>query len=138
MRLLTRLYPNDLPGISGKLTNYSIADFSFADMLTEQAIQNAVRRVVEAAHAPLKVILFGSYARGNATEGSDLDLLVVEREVPDTGAEMIRLGDALIDLDVGVDLLVYSEEEFNKRQHWCSTPVYWAVREGKVLYDHRQ
>ncbi len=48
-------------------------------MLTDQAIQNAVRRVVEAAHAPLKVILFGSYARGSATEGSDLDLLVVER-----------------------------------------------------------
>ena len=131
-------FPNDLPGISSKLTNYSVADFSFADMLTDQAIQDAVRRVVEAAHAPLKVILFGSYARGSATEGSDLDLLVVEREVSDTGAEMIRLGDALSHLDVGVDLLVYSEEEFNKRQLWCSTPVYWAVREGKVLYDDRQ
>lgn len=107
-------------------------------MLTEQAIQEAVRRLVAAAHAPLRVILFGSYARGSAGEGSDLDLLVVEREVPDTGAEMIRLGDALLDLEVGVDLLVYSEEEFNQRRHWCSTPVYWAIREGKVLYDHRQ
>ena len=107
-------------------------------MLTEQTIQDAVRRVVEAAHSPLKVILFGSYARGSATEASDLDLLVVEREVPDTGAEMIRLSDALIQLDVGVDLLVYSEEEFKQRQHWCSTPVYWAMREGKVLYDNSQ
>src|SRR3972149_5200559 len=104
-------------------------------MLNDQAIQNAVRRVLKAVHAPLMVILLGPYARGSATEGSDLELLVVEREVPDTGAEMIRLGDALIHLDVGVDLLVYSEEEFNKRQHWCSTPVYWAMREGKVLYD---
>ena len=133
-----RPYPDELPGISGKLTSPAVSDLSFADMLTDQAIKNAVRRVVEAAHAPLKVILFGSYARGSATEGSDLDLLVVERDVPDMGAEMIRLGDALIHLDVGIDLLVYSEDEFNKRQHWCSTPVYWAVREGKVLYDHRQ
>ena len=132
------LVRNVLSGISGRLTSYLITDFPFAGMLTEQAIQDAVHRVVEAAHAPLKVILFGSYARGSATEGSDLDLLVVEREVPNTGAEMIRLSDALIDLAVGVDLLVYSEEEFNKRQNWCSTPVYWATREGKVLYDHRQ
>ena len=107
-------------------------------MLTEQTIQDAVRRVVEAAHAPMKVILFGSYASGLATEASDLDLLVVERDVQDTGTEMIRLGDTLAHLAVGVDLLVYSEEEFNKRRHWCSTPVYWAVREGKVLYDRGQ
>ena len=107
-------------------------------MLTEQTIQDAVRRVVEAAHAPMKVILFGSYASGRATETSDLDLLVVERDVQDTGTEMIRLTDTLTHLDVGVDLLVYSEEEFNKRQHWCSTPVYWAVREGRVLYDRGQ
>ena len=107
-------------------------------MLTEQAIKDAVRRVVAAAHNPLKVILFGSYARGNATEFSDLDLIVVERELPDTGAEILRLNDVLTYLDVGVDLLVYSEAEFSKRRDWCSTPVYWAAREGKVLYEHRQ
>lgn len=107
-------------------------------MLTEQTIQDAVRRVVETAHTPLKVILFGSYARGNATESSDLDLMVIERDLPDAGAEMIRLGDALSHLDVGVDVLVYSEQEFNQRRHWCSTPVYWAIREGKVLYERPQ
>ena len=107
-------------------------------MLTEQAIQDAVRRVVAAAQQPVKVILFGSYARGTATDVSDLDLMVVERELPDAGAEMIRLNDALSHLDVDVDLLVYSEQEFNQRRNWCSTPVYWAMREGKVFYEHRQ
>lgn len=52
-------------------------------MLTEFAIQQAARQIVSAANSPLKVILFGSYARGEANEGSDLDLIVVEREIPD-------------------------------------------------------
>ncbi len=46
-----------------------------------EAIEFAVQRLVIAAHAPLKVILFGSYARGDADAGSDVDLLVVEREI---------------------------------------------------------
>lgn len=107
-------------------------------MLTEQHIEDTVRRVVAAAREPLKVILFGSYGRGEATEFSDLDLLVVERDATDAGEEMMRLQDAIGILDVGVDLLVYSEADFEKRRHWCSTPVYWAAREGKVLYDRQQ
>ena len=106
-------------------------------MLTKQNIEEAVRRVVAAAHEPLQVILFGSYARGEATESSDLDLLVVERVTPDTGEEMMRLQDAIGALDVGVDLLLYSLADFEKRRNWCSTPVYWAAREGKVLYDRQ-
>ena len=32
-------------------------------------------------------------------------------------------------------LLVLDEAEFDKYREWCSTPVYWAAREGKVLYE---
>ena len=46
-------------------------------MLTEATIKQAVQRIAAAAYAPIKVILFGSYARGDADEGSDLDLMVV-------------------------------------------------------------
>lgn len=105
-------------------------------MLTDQQILDAVQRVAAVAAAPLRIILFGSYARGEADESSDLDLMVVERETPDIGEEMIRLQDELRHLEVDVDLLVYSQSDFEQRRDWCSTPVYWALREGRVLYEH--
>jgi predicted nucleotidyltransferase len=48
-----------------------------------------------AAAQPLKVILFGSHARGDADDYSDVDLLVIEVTVPDRCEEMVRLNRAL-------------------------------------------
>lgn len=104
-------------------------------MLTENTIKQAVQRIAAAAHAPLKVILFGSYARGDADEGSDLDLMVVERDIPDRAQEYLRLHSAVGHLGVGVDVLIFTESEFEKRRDWWTTPVFSAVREGKVMYD---
>lgn len=105
-------------------------------MIAEQTLQETVRRIVAAAH-PKKVILFGSYARGEAGEGSDVDILVIESEVSDKHAEMIRLRGAVGSIGAGVDVLVYSEAEVEARKDWCTSPIYWALREGKVLYEAR-
>jgi len=106
-----------------------------AKLLTENAIQNVVERIVSVAHAPHRVVLFGSYARADAGADSDLDLLVVEREIDDYTTEYSRLREAIGSVGVGVDLLLCSQAEFEKRRHWWTTPVYWADREGKVLYE---
>ncbi len=103
-------------------------------MLNERDIEEAVRRAVAAAHAPSRVIVFGSYARGDADEGSDLDLMVVEREVPSKGEEMVRLNRAIGWVGKGVDVLVYTEREFARRSEVPGTAPYWARREGKVLW----
>ena len=103
-------------------------------MISETVIQQAVDRLVTAAK-PLKVILFGSYARGDATEDSDLDLMVIEREVPNKFDEMVRLRNVVGDVGIGVDVLVYSDMEASRRSQVPGTVLYWAFTEGRVIYD---
>ena len=102
--------------------------------VTPEKIAEAVRRLVEAAR-PVRIILFGSRARGEAGTDSDLDLLVIERQVEDRFSEIVRLNAALGDLILPVDLLVIGEEAFDE---WSETPgsvYYSAKREGKVVYE---
>jgi predicted nucleotidyltransferase len=87
-----------------------------------------------AAAQPKKIILFGSHARGDADDHSDVDLLVVEQVVADRYEEMIRLNRALKGLVMPVNLLVVSEAEFEQRSVTPGTVENAARREGRVLY----
>lgn len=45
--------------------------------VTPQTLVEVVRRILTAG-SPLKIVMFGSHARGDAGPGSDLDILIVE------------------------------------------------------------
>ncbi len=103
--------------------------------MADQATIRRMTELLKEAARPRKIVLFGSHARGEADADSDLDVLVVEKDVPDRGAEMVRLNRVLSPLRLPVDLLVVSEDVF---QYWCDTPgnlYFEAVTEGKVLYE---
>ena len=108
-------------------------------MLAQHAIVDAARRAAQAASSPARVMLFGSYARGDADPGSDLDLLVIERTVNDKTAEYLKLHRAIgtMGVGVGVDVLVMSQDEFTRRSQVPGTVPYWAVKEGQVIHDTR-
>ncbi len=80
-------------------------------------------------------MLFGSYARDDADEGSDLDLLVIETDVPDKAEEYLKLHRAIGSIGVGVDVLVMSREEFTRRSQVPGTLPYWVAKEGKLIHD---
>ena len=103
-------------------------------MLTQGAIQQTVQRILQVTR-PRKVILFGSYARGDATADSDVDLMVILPGKPDKVAEMIRLRQAIGAVGTGVDVLVFSEDEARRRGQVLGTVIYWANKEGRVLYE---
>jgi predicted nucleotidyltransferase len=103
-------------------------------MIKRELINEAARILAEATH-PLKIILFGSYAFGRPTEDSDVDLLVIERDLPDKHREMVRLRRLLRPLRIPVDVLVYSEEEVREWGHLPGTALYWALVQGKVLHE---
>ena len=102
-------------------------------MIAQGVIDEAVRLLV-ADGSPTRVILFGSHARGDAHDGSDLDFLVVLPEVHGRLAEMVRFRKLLRPLRITADVLVYSEEQMEK---WATVPctvMYEATREGRVMH----
>jgi len=103
-------------------------------MVSEEKIGQAVKILADLAH-PEKIILFGSYARGDAREDSDVDFVVVEREAPDKAAEMVRLRRALRPLRIPVDILVFSSAELEQWGQVPGTALYWALREGRIVHD---
>jgi uncharacterized protein len=105
-------------------------------MTREMVIQTMVDRIVQ-QFRPLRVILFGSHARGDATAESDVDLLVVLREVSDKRLVTIEIRRALGDLPVAKDIVVTTPDEIARRGDLVGSALRPALREGRSLYEQR-
>lgn len=103
-------------------------------MISEDTIHRAVARLLEVA-SPRKIFLFGSYARGDAREHSDLDFLVVEPEVKSRRKEMVRLHDALRHMRIPVDIVVAGESAFEKWSDVPGTVFHEAKTKGRLCYE---
>jgi uncharacterized protein len=101
-------------------------------VIPEAVIAEAGRRLLAAA-PDARVILFGSAVRGDMNQDSDLDFVVVEREVDDRHAEQIRLRRELRPLGIPVDVLVYSEAQVQEWGQVYGTVLHTALTEGRVL-----
>jgi len=101
-------------------------------MIAPETIDRAARMLLQAAPPGSEVILFGSYARGDANENSDLDFMVVEPTVRSRRDEMVRLREVLRGMLVPVDVLVVDRELFDPWKGKINNVVRDAAREGKV------
>ena len=104
-------------------------------MFSEESIALAAQRIAAASTSPAKVILIGSYARGDATEDSDVDLVVLQKEFADRPNEFRRLNKEVRKELRRVDLILMREEDFEWRSLVGGTLPYWAKKEGRVLHE---
>jgi predicted nucleotidyltransferase len=102
--------------------------------VSEDRVRAAARRLGEAARNPARVILFGSYARGEADASSDLDFLVVQQDGFDRRREIVRLQQALSPLRVPAEVIVIDHEEAARPER-AGEAVREALTGGIVLYE---
>ncbi len=108
--------------------------------MTAQVVQppaglaEAVERITR-KFSPLRIILFGSWARGDARPDSDLDLLVVLPRVENKRRVTVEILRALNGLPVSKDVVVTTPEEIAARGHLVGHVLRPALREGKVVYE---
>ena len=103
-------------------------------MFSDAVIAEVGRRLLEAVPPQTQVILFGSAVRGELTEDSDLDFLVVERDVKDRHAEQVRLRRALRPLGIPVDVIVVSEHYADEWGSAKGSMIHAALTDGRVLH----
>ena len=102
-------------------------------MNANEIIERMARRIVE-EFQPEKIILFGSRARDSESSDSDVDLLVVVREVADRRGLRIAIRRALNGMGLPKDVVVLTTEEFEIKRRIPGTIAYPADKERKVLY----
>ncbi len=90
--------------------------------------------IVDRFH-PLRIILFGSLARGTAGRDSDVDLLVVLPKVDDKRSAAIEMRRALSRIPVPKDIVVTTPEEIARRGDLIGSVLRPALREGRVVYE---
>lgn len=86
---------------------------------------------------PVRIILFGSWARGDATKDSDLDLLVVLSKVEHKRKAAIAIGNSLSNLPISKDILVTTPDEIEKYGKTVGDILRPALEEGKIIYESK-
>ncbi len=79
--------------------------------LSKEIRDEIVKKILEKVK-PKKIILFGSYAYGEPTKYSDIDLLIVEENVQSKIKEKLIIKELLKDIKIPKDILVVSEGEY--------------------------
>jgi predicted nucleotidyltransferase len=133
--LIARMSADQAVGLTDKETEMSIDRRLNTEKITPELINYIVEKLVREIQ-PEKIILFGSYARGDFDRDSDLDLFII-KDAKESSRIMRRKVDALLrGRRFAVDLLVRKpkEVEWNFR---AKNPfyLYHIFRDGKVLYE---
>lgn len=103
--------------------------------IPNSVIRAVVRQIAE-RFKPQKIILFGSYARGNQKSDSDVDLLIVMETSLKERQQSLQIRRSLGVL-FGLDLIVRTPKRLEQRLKMGDSFLQDVLKEGKVLYESR-
>jgi len=93
-----------------------------------------IERIVQ-QFDPVRIILFGSRARGAGRPDSDYDLLVILSKVEDNRRAVVAILRALNGVPASKDIVVTTPDEIRIRGNTLGLVLRPALREGKVVYE---
>jgi len=102
-------------------------------MIDQKNIKELAQRIAR-EFKPDKIILFGSYAYGNPSPDSDVDLLVI---MPFEGKGIRKATEIMLKINprIPVDVVVRRPEEVEWRLKWNDFFLREIIEKGKVLYE---
>lgn len=106
-----------------------------SDVMPLPTLLQEITRRIRATTTPERIILFGSYARGEPDPDSDLDLLVIVPGIQHPRRESTRIRRALRGLLVPVDVIVATPEQVEQYRDSDVLIYGTALQEGRVLYE---
>lgn len=105
-----------------------------SDAPVSETLPLAVKRIVETLH-PEKIILFGSYAYGNPTPDSDVDLLVVTQNQKSHRENYLAVSECLIPRPFGVDIVLRTPQQMRSALANGDFLIQEISERGKTLYE---
>jgi uncharacterized protein len=105
-------------------------------MISPEQLDDIIERIVLRCD-PERIILFGSYARGDAREDSDVDLLLVAPTDLPLQERFPVVRDLLADFPASFDVFWKTPEEYRRWRNVVNHVVYFAEKYGRVVYERR-
>jgi len=86
---------------------------------------------------PDKIYLVGSYANGKATEDSDIDLLIIKDSKEPRHKRSLEMQTLFIGSKIPVDIVVYTNDEFEKEKTVQYSFISSAIRDAQLMYERK-
>jgi len=105
-----------------------------------KTVQNNIKKLLRNLNKTLKpecIILYGSFARGDYNERSDIDIIVISSQLPKNFYNRMQFLYDLIESYEAIDILGYTPYEFKymlEKRHCTSL---FAMEEGIPLYGKK-
>jgi len=108
------------------------------DKKSKKLISDMVEKIVD-SYQPLKIVLFGSYARGNPDEDSDIDFFIIKNTDERPIDRKVRVGEIVSDKKrrVPFEPIVITQSELEERKRCGDQFIEEILSEGEVLYEKR-